>query len=154
MVPFLSGVHMWILNGKSNQLLKWSSILHTCSMPWLRALCEWVGWPLVVISRKEGLEIHRYSDLLRLPQAEDPHWHAPTTGMQTASELSHFGSQLLGRAISNGRIIPSGLVSAVLRESAEALFSLGKLLSACRVLFACWMLGVWEERAHGNHRLS
>lgn len=61
MVHFLSGVHMWILNGKSNQLLRWSSILHTCSMPRLKAVCERVWWPLVVIYRKEGVEIQRYS---------------------------------------------------------------------------------------------
>lgn len=116
MVPFLSGVHMWILNGKSNQLLRWSSILHTCSMPRLGAVCERVWWPLVVAYEKEGWKFRDTADLLRLPQADDPHWHAPTSRMQTTSELSDFGFQLLGRAVSDRRVVPSCLVSAVLRE--------------------------------------
>lgn len=39
--------------------------------------------------------------------------------MQTTSELSDFGFQLLGRAVSDRRVVPSCLVSAVLRERAQ-----------------------------------
>lgn len=107
---------MWILNGKSNQLLRWSSILHTCSMPRLGAVCERAWWPLAVAYEKEGWKFRDTADLLRLPQADDPHWHAPTARMQTTSELSDFGFQLLGRAVSDRQVVPSCLVSAVLRE--------------------------------------
>lgn len=37
-VPFLSCVHVWILNGKSGQLLRCSGILHTSSVPTLQVL--------------------------------------------------------------------------------------------------------------------
>lgn len=58
---FFSGLHMWIFNGKSNQLLRWSSILqHLLHAQAQGSLCERVWWPLVIIHKKEGVGIQRY----------------------------------------------------------------------------------------------
>lgn len=89
-VLFLSCVHMWTLNGKSNQwyiahLLRahtqgcaWETAKTFSGHLWMRVKREWKfrdsGRPAVAL------------------QARSPYWHAPTTGMQPVSELSALAS--------------------------------------------------------------
>lgn len=155
MVLFLSGVHMWILNGKSIQLLRWSSIFHTCSVPRLGAVCERVWWPLVVTYGKERVEIQRYS---RSAEAASGRWPPLTcTHSQEANCIRavRFWLPAPGQSCQRWASRPKWFSQCCPeRESTETLFSLGKLLSAWRVLFACWRHGVWEERVLENHRFS
>ena len=81
------------------------------------------------------------ADLLWLLQADDPHRHAPTAGMQAVSELSALGFQLLGRDISDSEssqvVSPAGFGQRCpSRESTETSFSMDRLLSTWKVLFA------------------